>query len=91
MNHTVFTAGGVILRQVNGIGIGGIMSPFGARSTCIMSEWRWRQKVQHILRRPMTICRLMDDSGMKYSAEDESTLFLFQLEPMHENVNWNVM
>jgi hypothetical protein len=78
MDHTVFTAGDVILRQVKGVGIGGIMSPFGARSMCIMREWKWRQAMGKILKKPMTVCRLMDDSGMKYSLQDESTLFLFQ-------------
>jgi hypothetical protein len=78
MGHTVFTAGDVILRQVNGIGIGGIMSPFAARCVCIMREWRWRQQMQRTLRKPMTICRLMDDSGMKHSVADGCLLFMFQ-------------
>jgi hypothetical protein len=64
MNNTVFTAGDVILQQVQGIGIGGIMSPFGARCMCIMREWRWRQHMEKVLRHPMMVCRLMDDSGV---------------------------
>jgi hypothetical protein len=78
LQHVHFTVGDVVLQHVKGARIGEIMSPFGAKSTCIMHESKWRRAVSRRLNRPITIGRIMDDSGLKYHLMDEGKRLLFE-------------
>jgi hypothetical protein len=78
VKHSVFTAGNVCLKQKRGASIGGMMSPFGARCTCIMQEYRWWLSVHGLLTRRLTVLRLMDDTLIRYELPDEHVLVWFE-------------
>jgi hypothetical protein len=78
VSHTVFMAGNTCLKQRKGAGIGGILSPFGARCACIIQEYRWWLTVSRLLKGKITVLRLMDDTLMRYDQIDTPMLIWFE-------------
>ena len=59
LTHMIFRAGDKLLGQGLGAGMGGFMSPFGARVTCIVREHRWQQIIGRALHGPLRAVRHM--------------------------------
>jgi hypothetical protein len=70
LENMVFKAGIVIMVQKTGAGMGGRMSPFGARVTCIVREHKWQMNVKAILHGPLRMTRLMDDTQAVLDTRD---------------------
>ena len=59
--------------------MGGFMSPFAAKVTCIVREHRWQQVVGRALHGPFRAVRLMDDTPIVFHVLDAPILSFFQL------------
>ena len=46
MEYTVFKVGNKLKKMFEGLGIGGTMSPFGARALCIFREHKWQTSMR---------------------------------------------
>ena len=62
ISNMVFLAGLILVMQKMGAGMGGKMSPFAARVTCIVQEHKWQLEIRKFLSSPIVMTRLMDDA-----------------------------
>jgi len=78
LGNTTFTAGILVIQQLMGAGMGGRMSPFAARVTCMVQEHKWQIAIKEFLSAPIVMTRLVDDTQAVFSAEDAPLLTWYQ-------------
>jgi hypothetical protein len=70
MTHMAFQWGSLLKLMIEGLGIGGTMSPFGACSLCVLKEHKWQTSIWADLKGPLRGARLVDDLPIVFNVRD---------------------
>ena len=74
MKYMFFVVGDSVRKQKQGLGIGGILSPFGACALCMYFEDKWQQRIGATLHGPIRGARMVDDLLMVVHVRDHHIL-----------------
>jgi hypothetical protein len=70
MTNMAFQWGSLLKLMIEGLGIGGTMSPFGACALCVYKEHVWQTSIWKDLKGPLRGARLVDDLPIVFDVRD---------------------
>jgi hypothetical protein len=86
MEFTIFKVGNELKRMIDGLGIGGTMSPFGACAMCMYYEHKWQSSVWRDIKGPIRGARMVDGLPMIIHVQDFSLIQRMQRDCYPEGV-----